>query len=110
MYAYVHRACVRVSVRGETETALNKRLRWLEIITLLIIGPIMAACTTNHSFLQSDTLPQFRRTASLSYNEVVHFITLRYSILLHRSVLFIIFVPANKYRSLMLYFAQELIK
>jgi len=35
----------------------------------------MAACTTDHSFLQSDTLPQFRHTASLSYNEILHFIT-----------------------------------
>ena len=35
----------------------------------------MAACTTNHSFLQSDTLSQFRHTASLSYNDVTHFIT-----------------------------------
>lgn len=73
---YIEYVCVRTSVLGETETALNKRLRRLEIITVLIIGPIMAACTTDHSFLQSDTLPKFRHTASLSYNEAVHFISL----------------------------------
>jgi hypothetical protein len=75
-------------MRTETETPANKRLRWFAIIFLLIVGPIVATCTTKHSFLQSDTLPQFLPTESLSCNEVVHL--LRGSVFCYNEVVYFI--------------------
>ena len=78
------RACAYVCVCGETETALNKRLRWFAIIDLLIICPVW-----RHA---PPIILSFSQTHYHSFATRHRLVTMMLRILLHGSVIFITFV------------------